>query len=229
MLLDSGRYGAGRARMQWAMGWVLLLLVAAWARPAAAQAAPAAAPAKGARTVLVMGDSLSAAYGLAPAQGWVALTTDKLAKAKPGWKMVNASVSGETTAGGASRIAAELQRHRPAVVVIELGANDGLRGLPLAQTRANLDRMVKASRAAGAKVLLIGMRMPPNYGPEYTRGFEENYRVLAAQHKAALLPFLLEPIALDRNAYQADNLHPTAAAQPRLRDHVWKALEPLLE
>lgn len=229
MLLDSGRYGADRARMQWAMGWVLLLLVAVWARPAAAQAAPAAAPAKGTRTVLVMGDSLSAAYGLAPAQGWVALTADKLAKARPGWKVVNASISGETTAGGASRIAAELQRHRPAVVVIELGANDGLRGLPLAQTRANLDRMVKASRAAGAKVLLIGMRMPPNYGPEYTRGFEENYRVLAAQHKAALLPFLLEPIALDRNAYQADNLHPTAAAQPRLRDHVWKALEPLLE
>ena len=227
MFLNSNRYGAKRTRMQWAAGLALLLLVALFARPVAAQAAKAAS-AKSARTILVMGDSLSAAYGLAPAQGWVALTADRVGKTKPGWRVVNASISGETTAGGAARIAAELQRHRPAVVVIALGANDGLRGLPLAQTRANLAKMIAAAQAGKAKVLLVGMRMPPNYGPDYTRGFEQNYSALSKQYGTALLPFLLEPIALDRNAYQADNLHPVAAAQPKLRDHVWKALEPLL-
>ena len=227
MFLNSNRYGAKRTRMQWAAGLALLLLVALFARPVAAQTAKAA-PAKSARTVLVMGDSLSAAYGLTPAQGWVALTADRIGKTKPGWRVVNASISGETTAGGAARMAAELQRHRPAVVVIALGANDGLRGLPLAQTRANLTKMITAAQAGKAKVLLVGMRMPPNYGPDYTRGFEQNYSALSKQYGTALLPFLLEPIALDRNAYQADNLHPVAAAQPKLRDHVWKALEPLL-
>ena len=227
MFLNSNRYGAKRTRMQWAAGLALLLLVALFARPVAAQAAKAAS-AKSARTILVMGDSLSAAYGLAPAQGWVALTADRVGKTKPGWRVVNASISGETTAGGAARMAAELQRHRPAVVVIALGANDGLRGLPLAQTRANLAKMITAAQAGKAKVLLVGMRMPPNYGPDYTRGFEQNYSALAKQYGTALLPFLLEPIALDRNAYQADNLHPVASAQPKLRDHVWKALGPLL-
>ncbi|KAA2284457.1 arylesterase [Arenimonas fontis] len=181
------------------------------------------------RTVLVMGDSLSAAYNLAPEQGWVALLARKLAAERPGWRVVNASVSGETTAGGASRIGTELARHSPAVVVIELGANDGLRGLPLEQTRANLERMIRAAGEAGAKVLLIGMRLPPNYGPQYTRGFERNYVELAEAHGAALLPFLLEPIALDRDAFQPDNLHPVAEAQPRLLEHVWPALEPLLD
>ncbi|WP_334179025.1 arylesterase [Pseudoxanthomonas sp.] len=209
------------------MGLSLLLLVALFARSAAAQATTAA-PAQGTRTVLVMGDSLSAAYGLAPNQGWVSLTADRIGTTAPGWRVVNASISGETTAGGAVRIAAELQRHKPAVVVIALGANDGLRGLPLAQTRANLEKMIKAAQASKAKVLLVGMRMPPNYGPDYTRGFEQNYSALAKQYDTALLPFLLEPIALDRSAYQADNLHPVAAAQPKLRDHVWKALQPLL-
>ena len=135
------------------------------ARPVAAST-PAAQ-----RAVLVMGDSLSAAYGLSAAQGWVSLTAQKIAKEKPGWRVVNASISGETTAGGAARIAGELKRNRPAVVMIELGANDGLRGLPLAQTRANLEKMIKAAQARKAKVLLVGMRMPPNYGPDYTRGF----------------------------------------------------------
>jgi acyl-CoA thioesterase-1 len=185
--------------------------------------------AKPQRTVLVMGDSLSAAYGLSASQGWVALTADRITKARPGWRVVNASISGETTAGGAARIAAELKRTRPAVVVIELGANDGLRGLPLAQTRANLERMVKLSQASGAKVLLIGMRMPPNLGRDYTQGFERNFSELAKLHKTAFLPFLLEPIALDRANFQADNLHPVATAQPKLRDHVWKSLAPLLE
>lgn len=227
MFLNLNRYGARRVRMQWAMGLSLLLLVALFARSAAAQATTPA-PAQGTRTVLVMGDSLSAAYGLAPNQGWVSLTADRIGKTAPGWRVVNASISGETTAGGAARIAAELQRHKPAVVVIALGANDGLRGLPLAQTRANLEKMIKAAQASKAKVLLVGMRMPPNYGPDYTRGFEQNYSALAKQYDTALLPFLLEPIALDRSAYQADNLHPVAAAQPKLHDHVWKALQPLL-
>lgn len=176
-----------------------------------------------------MGDSLSAAHGLAAAQGWVALTADRIAKTRPTWRLVNASISGETTAGGASRIAGELKRTQPAVVVIELGANDGLRGLALAQSRANLDRMIAAAKAAKAKVLLIGMRMPPNLGKEYTEGFERNYVELAKQYEIPLLPFLLQPIALDRNAFQSDNLHPTAAAQPALRDHVWAQLEPLLK
>ncbi len=221
------RYEGNGALMQCAIGWVLLLLLAfsASAQPAAQARAAAPAP----RTVLVMGDSLSAAYGLSAAQGWVALTGAQLARSHPDWRIVNASISGETTAGGAARIGAELQRHRPAVVVIALGANDGLRGLPLKQTRANLDRMIAAAQAGGARVLLVGMRIPPNYGPDYTRGFEDNFRTLAAERKVALLPFLLEPIALDRASFQGDNLHPTAAAQPRLRDHVWKALAPLLK
>ncbi|QDH68988.1 arylesterase [Marilutibacter alkalisoli] len=196
--------------------------------PALAQSS-AVASATAHKTVLVMGDSLSAAHNLATAEGWVALTADRIARTRPGWKVVNASISGETTAGGASRIEGELARHRPAVVVIELGANDGLRGLPLVQSRANLERMIQASKDSGARVLLIGMRMPPNLGRAYTESFSANYAALAKAHGISLLPFLLEPIALDRNAFQDDNLHPVAAAQPRLRDHVWTALEPLLD
>ena len=214
-------YGAWRARVQ--QGVMALML--AFALPALVAAAPPPAPVK---KVLVMGDSLSAAYGLTPEQGWVALTDRRLKARNPGWRVANASISGETTAGGASRIAGELARHKPAVVVIELGANDGLRGLPLAQTRANLERMIVASKQSGARVLLVGMRMPPNFGPQYTQGFERNYSDLAKAHGTALLPFLLEPIATDRSAFQSDNLHPVAAAQPRLRDHVWLALAPLL-
>lgn len=187
------------------------------------------AVAKPTRTVLVMGDSLSAAHGLrAEAEGWVALLEAKVAKARPGWHVRNASMSGETSAGGASRIFTELARTRPAVVVIELGANDGLRGLPLQQTRINLARMIGAAHGAGAKVLLVGMRMPPNLGPDYVREFDGSYPMLAKKFDVALLPFLLEPIAADRASFQDDNLHPVAAAQPKLRDHVWAALEPLL-
>ena len=217
-------YAGGWGRVQCAIGLVLLVFTTL-AMPVFAQATAPKAP----RTLLVMGDSLSAAYGLNASQGWVALTADRIGKTHPGWNVVNASISGETTAGGAARIAAELKRHQPTVVVIELGANDGLRGLPLAQSRSNLEKMIKTSQAAGAKVLLVGMRMPPNYGREYTQGFERNYSELARTHRTALLPFLLEPIASDRGAFQADNLHPVAAAQPKLRDHVWKALSPLLK
>ena len=218
----SQRYGAWRARVQRGVTALLLALALPTLVAAAAEPVPV-------RKVLVMGDSLSAAYGLAPSQGWVALTDQRLQARHPGWRIANASVSGETTAGGASRIAGELARHKPAVVVIELGANDGLRGLPLAQTRANLERMIKLSQASGAKVLLIGMRMPPNLGRDYTQGFERNFSELSKLHGTAFLPFLLEPIARDRSAFQADNLHPVASAQPKLRDHVWKSLAPLLE
>jgi acyl-CoA thioesterase-1 len=214
-------YGAWRARVQRGVMALLLALALPGGLVSTASAAEGG-------TVLVMGDSLSAAYGLAPQQGWVALTAERLKTERPGWTVANASISGETTAGGASRIAAELARHKPAVVVIELGANDGLRGLGLEQTRANLERMVVAAKQAGARVLLLGMRIPPNYGPQYTQGFERNYRELAEEHAVALLPFFLEPIATDRSAFQADNLHPVAEAQPKLRDHVWPALAPLL-
>lgn len=198
--------------------------------PAATQPPPPELPAPAAqRTILVMGDSLSAAYGLSVSEGWVSLTAQKLAQDTPDWRVVNASISGETTAGGAARISGELERHHPSVVVIELGANDGLRGLPLAQTRANLVTMITAAKAANAKILLIGMRLPPNYGPDYTQGFERNFSELARQHDTAFLPFLLQPIALDDSAFQADRLHPVAAAQPTLRDHVWSALAPLLD
>ncbi len=206
---------------------LLLLMALLPLSLAAATAAPE--PSRAAATLLVMGDSLSAAYGLDTAQGWVALTAARMAKSHPRWRVVNASVSGETTAGGAARIDAELARTNPSLVVIELGANDGLRGLPTPKSRANLARMIQASQRAGAKVLLIGMRMPPNYGREYIAAFEANYTALARQYKVGLLPFLLAPIALDRDAYLPDNLHPNAASQPRLRDHVWPALAPLLD
>ena len=219
------RYAASGRWLQCAVGWVVLALAATLN----AHAAPPAPSATAERTVLVLGDSLSAAYGLSAEDGWVALIGARIQQRRPGWRMVNASISGETSAGGAARIIDAVVRHRPDVVVIALGANDGLRGLPIEQTRINLARMIGAAHGAGAEVLLIGMRMPPNLGAEYTRAFEETYRMLSQRFDTALLPFLLEPIALDRDAYQADNLHPIAAAQPKLRDHVWSALEPLLK
>ena len=187
------------------------------------------ASASKAPVILVYGDSLSAEYGLPRGAGWVALMEQRLKQLKMNYSVANASISGETTAGGAARVVREVVLHRPAVVVIALGANDGLRGLPLRQTRSNLARMIGAAQGVGAKVLLVGMRIPPNYGAAYTQEFERGYRDLARRFDTALLPFLLEPIALDRNAYQNDNLHPVASAQPRLRDHVWPALEPLLK
>jgi acyl-CoA thioesterase-1 len=205
------------------MAWLLAL--AAW---------PGLAPAKEAprppeqRTILVLGDSLSAGYGLANGQGWVALLARRLSTTNPGWKLVNASISGETSAGGAARIGAELARHRPQIVVLELGANDGLRGLDLAQMRANLERIITAAQASKATVLLVGMRMPPNFGARYTRGFEAVYADLARKHRTAFVPFLLAPVAANRDNFQADNLHPVASAQPKLRDLVWQQLGPLL-
>lgn len=221
-------YAASHRWLQWLL--VLGALVAAGVVPALArQAAPAAPAAQSTRTVLVLGDSLSAAYGLEPEQGWVALLADRLARSRPGWRVVNASISGETTAGGAARVVDAVVRHRPAIVIIELGGNDALRGLPLRQVRTNLARMIGAAKGVGAEVLLVGMRIPPNYGAAYTREFERGYAELAERFDVAFLPFLLEPIARDRAAFQSDNLHPVGGVQPKLRDHVWQALLPLLD
>jgi acyl-CoA thioesterase-1 len=219
----------GRGRIFARVFATLLLCLVVLAPAAAATPAKTSVKATAPRTVLVMGDSLSAAYGLAASQGWVALTAARIAQDAPGWRVVNASISGETTAGGAARIDGELARVKPKLVVIALGANDGLRGLPMPLAKANLDRMIRNSQAAGAKVLLIGMQIPPNYGREYTQAFEGNFATLAKQYKLAYVPFLLEPIARDRANFQDDNLHPVAAAQPKIRDHVWKTLGPLLK
>jgi len=185
-------------------------------------------PVSAKQTLLVMGDSLSAAYNLPAERGWVALTAARMKTTHPGWRVVNASVSGETTAGGLSRLPAALKQHKPALVILELGANDGLRGLPLLQTRSNLQAMVRLSKAQGAKVLIIGIQMPPNYGPAYAQGFAAIFPALAKQEKTALLPFLLQPIALDRSYFLPDQLHPNPKGQIKLRDHVWPALKPLL-
>jgi len=224
----------GGLRWQGLARLVLALLPLLPMSTSALAAAPATKPAASAslpattRTVLVMGDSLSAGYGLAADQGWVTLAARKLAVTHPGWRVANASVSGETTAGGAARIARQLKVQRPSVVVIELGANDGLRGLDLDASRANLERMILAARGAGARVLLVGMRLPPNFGPQYTQRFAAIFPDLAKRHQVAYLPFLLAPIADERSNFQADNMHPVAAVQGKLRDYVLPALVPLL-
>ena len=180
------------------------------------------------KVLLVMGDSLSAAYNLPTQQGWVALSAARMKTSHPQWRVVNASISGETSSGGLSRLPAALKIHKPNLVIIELGANDGLQGLPLAQTRKNLSQMIQLAKASQAKVLLIGIQIPPNYGKAYTQGFAANYSELARQEKITLLPFLLAPIATDRKYFQRDQVHPTAAGQIKLSDHVWPVLMPLL-
>jgi acyl-CoA thioesterase-1 len=180
-------------------------------------------------TILIYGDSLSAAYGLSQDAGWPNLLQARLQQKGMDYTVMNASISGETTSGGAARIADALKTHRPTVVVVALGANDGLRGLPPAQMRANLAAIVRASREAKCRVLLVGMRLPPNYGETYTRQFAQVYVDLAREYKTALAPFLLEGMAEQRELFQADNLHPTAQAQPLILDTIWKALAPLLK
>jgi acyl-CoA thioesterase I len=198
-----------------------LLLLLLWLVSTAAQAA-------GPGTILVLGDSLSAAYGIPQRQGWVTLLQERLQAAKFRYRVVNASISGETSAGGASRVRALLAQDRPQVLVLALGANDGLRGLPVDEMRENLGNIIRAARRAKAKVLLVGMRLPPNYGPRYTREFYEAYGGLARRYRIAYLPFLLQGFADRREYFQADGLHPTAAAQPLITATVWKALRPLL-
>jgi acyl-CoA thioesterase-1 len=189
----------------------------------------AAAAASGTRTLLVFGDSLSAAYGLRADQGWVAQLQQRLAAQGYGYRVVNASVSGETTSGGRARIERALAQHKPSVVLLELGANDGLRGLPIRETQTNMRGMVDAIQRSGARVLLLGIRIPPNYGDQYTRAFANLYSTLSREKKAPLVPFLLEGVALDPRYMQADGLHPNAEGQPRVLANVWPALQPLLE
>ncbi len=179
-------------------------------------------------TVLVWGDSLSAGFGLARGQGWVWLLEQKLASTKPTQNVVNGSVSGETTAGGLTRLPAALATHKPDVVILELGANDGLRGLSPQTMEKNLESMVDASQKAGARVLLVGMRMPPNYGPDYTRRYEEAFAGLARRRKLAFVPFLMEGFADKPELFQQDGIHPAPQAQGIMLDTVLKGLKPLL-
>jgi len=181
------------------------------------------------RTILVFGDSLSAAHGIRPQEGWVTLLTQRLQSQGYGYQVVNASVSGETTGGGGERLPRALQLHHPAIVLLELGANDGLRGLPLEEARANLAKMVQLSQAAGARVLLLGMRLPPNLGPRYTEQFAHVFPELANQYHLPLVPFLLDKVALHAELIQEDGLHPNARAQPLILDNVWPYLRPLLD
>jgi acyl-CoA thioesterase-1 len=203
----------------WALGLAL---------PGLAQTATASSAAP---VLLVVGDSLSAEFGLQRGQGWVALLTARLSAQKSRYQVVNASISGDTTSGGRARLPALLAQHKPAVVVIELGGNDALRGLPLTGSSDNLTAMVKAGKAVGAKVLLLGMQVPPNYGTRYGQDFAALFSQVAAAQKTALLPFFLKGVADRPDAdawFQADRIHPLAKAHPLLLDNVWPVLKPLL-
>jgi acyl-CoA thioesterase-1 len=201
---------------------VLLRAVLLWL--ALLAAAGAATPAN----VLILGDSLSAEYGLPRDSGWVRLLAARLAKEAPQYNVVNASISGETTSGGRTRLPALLRQHRPAIVVVQLGANDGLRGLSLAAMRENLVAMIGAARGSGARVLLIGMRIPPNYGRDYADRFAATFAQVAKEEKVTVVPFLLEGFADRLDYFQDDRIHPNGAAQPRMLDTVWRQLEKLL-
>jgi len=180
-------------------------------------------------TILVYGDSLSAAYGIGQKDGWVNLLGGRLKQSKADYNVVNASISGETTAGGAARIDDALGRFKPDVLVLALGGNDGLRGLPVGEMKANLGKIARTAQARGARVLVVGMRIPPNYGPKYTQAFSDAFAEVARETKSGYVPFLLERVADQRTYFQPDQIHPTAEAQPLLLDTVWKGLEPLLK
>ncbi len=188
----------------------------------------AVAPAHAARTILVFGDSLSAGYGLPQGSGWVSLLEHRLKRDRLDYAVVNASISGETTLGGRNRITATLAEHQPAVVIVQLGANDGLRGNSIEQTRRNLIAIVEASRKSGAKVLLVGMRIPPNYGQVYTRRFEALFAEVARQQNASLVPFMLQGFADKREWFQSDGIHPAVQAQPSILDNIYRRLRALL-
>jgi acyl-CoA thioesterase-1 len=216
-------------RRAWLRNCSLALLATLPAGLALAQGAPRAAA--GAPVLLVVGDSLSAEYGIARGTGWVALLEKRLAREKLPWRVVNASVSGDTTAGGRSRLPDLLARERPALVLVELGGNDALRGLPLQATRDNLVAMVRASRAAGARVVVAGMQVPPNYGRRYGEDFFALFGQVAKAEGAALVPFLLAGVADVPDSerwFQADRIHPVAEAHPRMLDNVWPVLRPLV-
>lgn len=178
--------------------------------------------------VLVFGDSLSSAYGISQKEGWVTLLQERLSKNRLDYTVVNQSIPGETTSGGATRIKAVMAQARPKVTIIALGGNDGLRGLPVKQMRENLAQIVRTAQASGSKVLLAGMKMPPNYGAAYTREFESMFTDLAKQLRTGVVPFLLDGMDTRRDLFQPDDIHPTAEAQPMIVDTVWKRLKPLL-
>jgi acyl-CoA thioesterase-1 len=219
------RSGFSRARRAWlAHCTVVIGGVLAPGLGAQAQGKPA--------TILVVGDSLSAEYGLPRGSGWVALLERQLAKEKPNARVINASISGDTTSGGRSRLPALLSAHQPTHVVLELGGNDALRGLPLTMTRTNLAEMARMSKRAGAKVLIAGMQMPPNYGRKYAEEFSALFADVARAEGAALVPFLLQGVADGAGAdalFQPDRIHPTAAAHPVILSNVWPVLRPLLK
>ncbi|GAB3656752.1 arylesterase [Ramlibacter alkalitolerans] len=195
-------------------------------------AAGGSAVAAGTPVILVVGDSLSAEYGLKRGTGWVPLLEQRLAQEKIAARVVNASISGDTTSGGRSRLPALLQQHQPTHVILELGGNDALRGLPLAMTDENLSQMVDLARKSGARVLLVGMQVPPNYGSDYARRFSELFEKVARRHQAALVPFLLAGIADApdaMNLFQSDRIHPKAQAQPRMLENVWAELKKILK
>ncbi|MBR8655338.1 arylesterase [Achromobacter sp. Marseille-Q0513] len=203
------------------------VLTAAAIAPGHAQTVPTAqgsAP----RAVLVLGDSLSAEYGIKRGTGWVPLLSERISQQYPKYKVVNASISGDTTSGGVARLPALLRQHAPAVVMLELGSNDALRGLSLTMTEQNLRNMAQAARQADADVVIVGMQIPPNYGRDYTQRFAQLFPTVAKDEKARLVPFLMEGIATNRAMFQADGIHPNEDAQPQLLDNVWPALRPLL-
>lgn len=214
--LESKSRAKSRAPLRQGIAWLLAL------------ACLTLTPLAMARTLLVVGDSISAGYGLAEGQGWVRLLERRLQEQKSDYQVVNASISGDTTAGGLARLPRLLADHRPAVVAIELGGNDGLRGQPLAQFQRNLTALVEQAKAKGARVLLLGMRLPPNYGPRYTDGFAQVYVDVAKAQQVALVPFLLEGVGGDPAFMQPDGIHPQANAQQRLLDNAWPQLQPLL-
>lgn len=201
--------------------WILLITILSLAQAKHAYA-------NNPPVILVFGDSLSAAYGMQSQQGWVTLMQEQLIAQKFPHRVVNASVSGETTSGGLTRFAQALKTHRPQWVLLELGANDGLRGLPIAQMRKNLASMIAQAQQAKAKVLLLGMKIPPNYGPQYTQQFHQSYSTLVSNEGVTLLPFLLEGVAGNPMYLQNDGLHPNVTAQAKIMQNVWVSLKPLL-
>ncbi len=205
-----------------------MLALVGWGFATTALASPAAS----AQRVLVLGDSLSAEYGLARGTGWVALLQKQLAQDRPDVQVINASISGDTTSGGRSRLPPLLKKHQPSHVIIELGGNDALRGLPMAMTQGNLLDMAQKAKNAGAQVILLGMQMPPNYGPDMVRQFEAAYVQVAKSQKAALVPFFLKGVGDDPEPlkwFQPDRIHPNEAAQPRLMANVWPILKKQLK
>jgi acyl-CoA thioesterase I len=181
------------------------------------------------RSILVVGDSLSAAYGIPRQKGWVALLEERLKREQKDYSVVNASISGETTGGGRVRLKPLLDKYQPGIVILELGANDGLRGMPVAEIKGNLAASIREAQVVNARVLLVGVKLPPNYGEDYTRGFDAMFGELAKTHRTALVPFLLEDFAGKPEFFQPDRIHPTANAQPLMLERVWRALRPLLK